>query len=656
MPPWYRELGQDYSSYNFVFIGSRLNEPLLHHVMADTRKGSKRKPQRGYLISPKISQLEQRHLEASNIVHIPGTLADFVSFLKAEIGLPPTGWELATAKRPELKKLNTGLPAEQQRALNSIVVVGRSSLPKTATAAGAIRNFYKGFKPSWGDILDGVQADLKSHSDFLTSILSQNAQGSMLALLGPAGSGKTTLLMATALSLSEKTGLPVYWLREAVFDIDEVLFTLEDLASSPYYLFIDRIDAMSKKIADLYKTKKIRRCTLIFADRQNIWKRRIESQLSEFVCKEFSIDRIDRSDVNTILEKIKKFGPWTRLAKMPEREQRREIYDRSARQLLIGLLEATSGVGFTDIIRRDYADLGNEEHQKLVVIVGLATIHQSTISTNLAGRALALCGVGSDINKLAVEVQGIIEQSSGALTARHPVYIRELFERIVDTELIKTCIIALLEALADYKAPVIQNSTKNDGIIFKSIINHRFLRRMMRDNESNILEIYENFETTFHVDGLYWLQYGLALRGFNRHADALNMFRTARDAYTSPQIEHGYAQQLIIIAEEAETWDIAEPLLQEALVILRAQKLESLDTDTYPIISLAEGHVRVLRKHRQESEARDSARTYANELQRLRRKINNERLEETAVHMTKYAATGVWSEVKRQNDVEWDPL
>jgi hypothetical protein len=413
---------------------------------------------------------------------------------------------------------------------------------------------------------------------------------------------------------------------------------------------------MSRILSELFESNRIKRCTLIFADRQNIWKRRIEIHLSDFVRKEFYIDRIDKSDVDAILEKLKKFGPWTRLAKMKPSDQRQEIYQRSARQLLIGLLEATSGSGFTDIIRRDYADLGNDEHQKLVIIVGLATIHQSGISTNLAGRALTLCGVSSDINKLAVEVQGIVEQTSGTLKARHPVYIRELFERIVDTDLIKNCIIALLEAFADYKAPVIQNSPKNEGIIFKSIINHRFIRRMMRDKENDIIDIYQNFETTFHVDGLYWLQYGLALRDFNHHTDALNMFRTARDAYTSPQIEHGYAQQLLIIAEDAQTWEVAEPLLQEALVILRAQKLESLETDTYPIISLAEGHVRVLRKHRREEEARSSARTYATELQRLCRKINNQRLEEAATNITKYAVTGVWAEAKRQSEAEWDPL
>jgi hypothetical protein len=84
VPPWYRELGQNYSSHVFVFIGSKLNEPLLQHVMAVMREGSHRNPQRGYLISPHVTAIEVRHLESLKITHIPGSLADFVNGSKPE--------------------------------------------------------------------------------------------------------------------------------------------------------------------------------------------------------------------------------------------------------------------------------------------------------------------------------------------------------------------------------------------------------------------------------------------------------------------------------------------------------------------------------------------------------------------------------------------
>src|SRR6202030_2936282 len=98
---------------------------------------------------------------------VSGTLQDFVAFLSSAVGRPPTGWDLAVARRPELKNLPAGLPAKQQRALNSVIVVGTDTLPRTTpTATGPIRSFYRGFKPKWADILDGVPAKLSVFDDF----------------------------------------------------------------------------------------------------------------------------------------------------------------------------------------------------------------------------------------------------------------------------------------------------------------------------------------------------------------------------------------------------------------------------------------------------------------------------------------------------------
>ena len=77
----------------------------------------------------------------------------------------------------------------------------------------------------------------------------------------------------------------------------------------------------------------------------------------------YHLDRIRQSDVDPVLEKLERFGPWTRLEQMTITERRKELFEKSSRQLLIGLLETTSGIGFTQIIRRDYAEIGSEEHR-----------------------------------------------------------------------------------------------------------------------------------------------------------------------------------------------------------------------------------------------------------------------------------------------------
>jgi hypothetical protein len=413
VPPWYRELGQNYSSHIFVFVGTALHEPLLQHIMADMRQGSRRGPQRGYLISPHATGIQIKHLDSLNITHVSGTLGDFVEFLSSAIGRPPTGWDLAVARRPELRNLAAGLPAKQQRALNSVIVVGTNTLPRTApTGAGPIRAFYRGFKPRWVDILDGVPANLAVFDDFLNLIRKEDARGKLIGLLGPAGSGKTTMLMSAALTLSGLTNNPVYFLRESVDDIGELLLSLEEINSGVYYVFIDRLDIIARNLTDVYERGLIKRGSVIFSERQNIWRRRLRETCEKYVASTFTIDRIQKADVDPILEKLRQFGPWTRLEPMTVALRRKELYDKSSRQLLIGLLETTNGVGFTQIIRRDYGDIGSERHEKLLVIVGLATIHRAPISLNIVGRALEHAGVDAGAGVLAAEMEGVVERSN----------------------------------------------------------------------------------------------------------------------------------------------------------------------------------------------------------------------------------------------------
>lgn len=210
--------------------------------------------------------------------------------------------------------------------------------------------------------------------------------------------------------------------------------------------------------------------------------------------------------------------------------------------------------------------------------------------------------------------------------------------------MIRDCLIAVLEAFSDYETPVIKNVGKADGVVFKSIINHRFVKEMMRDDEDKVRSVYEAFETKFHIDGLYWLQYGLALRDFGNQAEALEKLKTAREAYASPQIEHAYAQQLMIIASLSQGWDDAEPLLKEAIDALRELNRVADATDTYPIVTLAEGHISVMLKFFGVEGAKAVTQQYANELLAAHRKYPGARLQEAVNKVVTVATTGVWKE------------
>ena len=576
LPIWYRELGQNYSDFVFVFIGSSLNEPLFQHAISEMRSTVKRSPIRGYVITPSATEIETYHLDSLNLQHVPGTLADFAKWLETEIPIPPTTWELATARRPELRNISNKLSDGQKRALNSITVVSPTTLPLSKKVpSGIIRDFYKGYKPSWGDIVDEVPAPLESFGSFSEMVLNNHQGKTCIALVGPAGSGKTTALMTTALYISRKTRLPVYFLRDSVSDIKNVIISLEQINIGGFYLFIDKIDPMAREVYEAISSSGTKNIFIVFSERQNIWNRRVKATLGAITPLVHTIGRVTKPDVKAILIKLQMFGPWTRLEAMTTAQRQAELFQKADRQLLIGMLEATTGLGFIQIIRNDFSNLGSIEHQQFLVLVGLASTHRSSLSAQIVGSSLVNLGITEDVNVMTTETEGVIVSNDKRFSARHPVYVRELFEKITSPKMVRDCLVALLEAFSDYQTPVVKHVGKADGIVFKSVINHRFVREVLRSDETLSLSVYENFETKFHIDGLYWLQYGLSLRGFGRNVDAFDKFRTARSAYHSPQIEHAYAQQLLILASRAGAWEEAEPMLVEAIEVLKKLECQS---------------------------------------------------------------------------------
>jgi hypothetical protein len=646
LPIWYRELGQCHANYTFVFIGSKLNEPLFQHAMAEMRSVLKRAPLCGYVITPFASEIDKQHLRGLNLVHVPGTLKDFAEWLSRELPQRPTGWDLATARRPELRNIHRALTNKQKRALNSITLVSADTLPRTKSddTLGAIREFYKGYKPRWEDILDGVPAVTVFSRDFSKLVLEGYKSRKCIALIGPAGSGKTTALMMAALDVSKATNIPVYFLREAVSDIEEVVVALEQINTSGFYLFIDKIEAMHNEVAELLAGPQTRHVCIVASERLNIWNRRVRATVEPVISNVFAVERIGKADAHQILEKLERYGPWTRLQPMTPAQRVAEIYNKADRQLLIGLMEATTGLGFTQIIENDFKNVGDDRHKKFLVIVGLASIHRSTLSSHIVGAALSNLSIAEDVNVMSRETEGIIVTNAKKYSARHPVYVRELFEKIVPAAMIRDCLIAVLEAFSDYEAPVIKNVGKADGVVFKSIINHRFVKEMMRNDEDKVRSVYEAFETRFHIDGLYWLQYGLALRDFGYQAEALEKLKTAREAYGSPQIEHAYAQQLMIIASGSLSWNDAEPLLQEAISTLRDLNRAADVTDTYPIVTLAEGHISVVLRFFGVDGAKAIIQQYLNELYAANIKQSSARLQVAVSNLVNVTTTGIWKE------------
>jgi hypothetical protein len=93
---WYRQAAADYAAYTPVFVGSRLNEP----IMAAELDRARPLPGSGlglaFLVTPdKFSEVQLASFKARNIVVIQATLAEFVEWLRFTSGKKVTPIDVA---------------------------------------------------------------------------------------------------------------------------------------------------------------------------------------------------------------------------------------------------------------------------------------------------------------------------------------------------------------------------------------------------------------------------------------------------------------------------------------------------------------------------------------------------------------------------------
>lgn len=644
-PRWYEEIASDYLQCTFVFIGSTLAEPVFYHQVERYKERAGISAPLSYVILPHATEIQVAGFDSYGLKYISGTLDNFTEWLDKEFDSPPTSTDIAKNRNPELRALlsKTSLAEQLKYAelLQDVTVVSRDSLVASAPAftLGTIRPFYKGFKPSWRDLLDSVPAQLERFSEILDSLQDSRSK-SLFAIIGAAGSGKSTVLKWLALALSD-LGRRVYFIERGAHNLGEVIAALDAANDHSYFLFFDRLDQVKSDLK--YALPKARKAIVVGAESQNVWHNRLAGDFGGPNTDIAELREISENDVVLILHKLQQFGSWTRLSQMSLRERKRELFIRSKRQLLIGLMETTTGFGFEEIILRDFQSIGSDEDRLFFLVTCIATMHRADLSESMAARALSHFTFATSPKASSARLQGLVECRRERYVARHPSYARKIVESIADKNLIFSSATALLSSFTVYRHPVVKSLDKNDAQLFKSVINHRFLTDIFRGDQVEILKFYSQFEKFFESDGLFWLQYGLSMRSFGRHAEAYELLQTAYTAYPHDHTTHALAQQKMILASSE---DIHPPLarshLQDAIKLL--EKLDDIleSDDTYPIVTMAEGHVRAMRKLDGSLSARIKAKEYVTVLEhRLRRGVNP-RVQSARDRLFAFAATGNW--------------
>lgn len=663
-PAWYEELGKDFFKFTFVFIGTQLREPMFYNMVETFRSKTQQSELKSYLLVPSLTPIQKQSFESSKIEHIPGSLKDFTDWLESEFSEPPLPNEIVKNVRPELL-LSTEDSRNTTRLFADVTPVSRASLSLAKYPnqdLSQIKDFYKGFKPTWKDITDGIPVNLSLIDEFFNSCLSTQKPkaNNLFMLFGAAGCGKSTALKQLAIKIADEGERNVYFLEGESSDLRDIVCNLDERNSQPYYVFIDRIGSFAKEIAEILKKTVSTKVVFVSSANPKIWNSRVREHLDEFVTNKIDISSIREEDVSAILEKLKLYGNWTRLEKMSLTQRRSEIYKKSKQQLLIGLIEATSGEGYNQIIQKDYAAIENVSERGLLILAGLATTRGVQSNEATLTRALSYAGLSPNVAEVCKNLTGIVSYKNGNVSTRHRTYIERLFENFVTADQLVLAIKAYIKAFSVYSFPVVQNISRNEGAIYKHLVNNKNLKNLLNNDKEKILGIYREFEKVFENEGLFLMQYGLALRSFGDNSDAYEKLKIANLAYPeSPHIEHALAQQRIIMACKETNETICMSLFNQAYEVLeRLNQVMSASTDTnsnydrYPIITLSEGHVRVLLHLGDKNQARVVAREYYNRITKALKKSFNQRLDKTAKELFQFSATGNISTLN-QNDDEY---
>ncbi len=655
-PVWYQELARDFHKYTFLFVGTKLKEPLFSHQVASYKAKTSSSSLKSFILIPSLSKIQQASLESSNIEYIPGTLKEFTDWLKKEFDKPPTGFEVLSNVRPELRgELNKD--SKHIELFKAVTPVNRANLALLENnVRSKIRDFYKGFKPTWFDIMDGVPAWLEKVDCFYNDSLSGNQPTplDLYVVFGAAGAGKSTCLRQLALKLSDEGDRPVYFIDEFKQNLVELIAELDHRHETPYYLFIERVNYCTQDLAGIIKSSKSNKVIFITSENPKIWSTRVKEHLSGFVSSQVDISQITPKDADTILNKLKEHGNWTRLQKMPPKKRRLELLKKSKGQLLIGLLETTSGEGYKKIIQKDYTSIECESEKALLILAGLATTQGVTANEVTLTRAMSYLGLNQNIFLVASNMDGVVKYYRGSVTTRHRVYMDNLYKFYVSKSDLLNAICAYITAFSVYNFPIVKNISSTEFSIYKYLVNYKALKKLFKGDESKILSIYERFEKEYENEGLFLMQYGLALRGFDRNEEAYEKLKIAQQAFPeSPHIEHALALQRIILACKETSENVAMALFGEAKeVLLRLSSSnispETGGTDRYPIITLAEGHVIVLDNLGKQGEAKVTARQYHDDISRNKALRDNHRIKKTLTKLMKYTISGRW--VRSEND------
>jgi hypothetical protein len=400
----YGALVRDLIAHCVVFIGTQLDEaPLWQHVaMRGDKPGYEVRP-KSFLVSPSLPRARAALLQRYNVRHIPMGTEEF-----ADLFLKPVADE--GGKRPYAVVHSS--PAFQR--VDTALAEPAQELP----------DFLLGREPTWADIREGFAIARAFEGPLLQAAINPSLR--VLSLVGTAGSGKSTTARRLALALQAE-GRDVYWLR---LDAPQAVAQLRSagLNSGGDVLVIDRAERFGDRGVELIRAlaEQPNKPQIVATYASTAFDElKVEEGLTGVKFESFVVPLLKDEDIHGLLSALRAANRLGRLSGLTPDRQFAAFKERSGRQLLVAMFEATSGQRFEEKIFGECDGLSPDLHLAYAV-AALATVHRYRLRTEDILSALSDVTAGGleVIDRLARQ-HLLLRSQDGSWTARHPVIARE---------------------------------------------------------------------------------------------------------------------------------------------------------------------------------------------------------------------------------------
>ena len=494
---WYPALVRELTAHPVLFVGSTLDEPSLWQYIEarpPRARGTRELRPKSFLVAPKLSLGRQSLLGEFNIRFLEGTQEAFCA---------ETLSQLADAAKQGVEYLRAASAAGIEPALLSATELSAAPLEDAP-------ELLTGRAPRWADVASGFAIERAFDRETLVAIGQDNVR--LVLLTGTAGCGKTLSAMRIAMAIAaghrpayvyneDFTG-NIHAIRDAANDVDAGVVIIDN----PHRFGRSMVDFLTALVED--SPDRVVIVTMRTTRRDGA----AMAKLKEAGAVEFPVPPLADSDINALLDALTESRRLGDLREKGRAEQVAVFRNKCGRQLLVAMIEATSGLRFDELIASECAEL--DGHGLLVYAVMTLA---SSFGTSLT-RSEVLTACGGDPASVNAGFQGLVDQhlaivdGKGRFAIRHRVIAEKALTYFQDHRSLGSAIEGLAFALASTAQPFDRYGRQRR--LLGRLLNHATLIQLLfpktpqQIDKEAVRSVYVAVEQLLGDDPHFWLQRG----------------------------------------------------------------------------------------------------------------------------------------------------